>query len=151
MSLQKGWRIVFCCPMINDIFDFRNDFVAQFARSFRRAGWLAHFHKDESFWIFTRSLGQVDVRTSLSQRDVLSLPGKTRVVFTAGFSEPEPDRIFHKIAPPVEGYDAQPFVLKGLRIQEDIPATKEQREALISNISHKLITWAEEEDAQLCI
>ena len=137
--------------MIDDKFNYGNTFVAQFALIFKRAGWLAQFHKDESYWSFTRSLDQVDVRTSLSQRNVLSLPSNTRVVFSAGFSESELDRIFYRIAPPVKGDDAQPLVLKGLRIQEDIPAIKEQREVLISDISHRLITWAGEEDAQLCI
>ena len=152
MSLEKGRRIAFFgYPMIDDNNDFRNNFVAQFALTFKRAGWLAQFHKDESYWSFTRSLDQVDVRTSLSQRNVLSLPSNTRVVFSAGFSEPELDRIFYRIAPPVKGDDAQPLVLKGLRIQEDVPATKERQDALISGISQKLITWAGEEDAQLCI
>lgn len=71
--------------------------------------------------------------------------------FSAGLSEPELDRIFHEIFPPIKGYDAKPVVLKGLRIQEDISTTKEKQEASISEISHKMITWAGEEDAQLCI
>lgn len=137
--------------MSDEIFAYRDRFVARFAKIFRDEGWKADFRKRENYWSFLKSFSDFDVSTSFSGQEIRQLTRTPLVNFSTGLSKPDLNTIAQKIIPPKKGFEALPVIIASFSIKDEIPVMQEDHDAFIRGLSDQIVQWAEAQDVESCI